>query len=593
MKVCPISLADAISLESKDSSTALRVNIFTSEAIQCCRLSCRAMPTSNEVSMLGLKARKAAKATKSIAPDSSSSFTLQDLKESAEQGCTRCCLFECLFRELLASLGCINTKTAVLTWLSFSKFKILLRFGAVQRRVQLFCIIGSTTKLAFMRPTEILTGDISSDISIQRASRMIEKCQQEHISCRPGREELLPKRLVDLSPSEHRKDHVRLVEFAENAEMRGTYACLSHCWGRDPMPITTTQATILENKRSMNLSHLPPTFRDAVLIARKLKLRYIWIDSLCIIQDSRSDWECESAKMASIYKNAFITIAATASPDFHGGCFSKSDPDLCFQVKRSGALDTVIAAMTDLTGELPELYPLLTRGWVYQERMLSQRYLHCYKNELMLECREQRVCECGNHPSRDRHGEQLAAKSKYHNPGRNRLASSWQKVVTNYSMLLLTKPSDKLPAIFGCAQDMGDPNRGRYLAGVWERTLGEDLLWTPRNYSTVSHPIEWRAPSWTWASIDTPDGVKFLAGGVGDAASGATAFLKAFQTQIREARCDPKNANSSFDLEPAAAYLQIECKLTKAHVRRMCYSCRRAMTVDHWVMSTPSHLPTT
>ncbi|KAI0505267.1 heterokaryon incompatibility protein-domain-containing protein [Xylaria bambusicola] len=593
MEVRRISLDDAISLESRDSSTALRVNIFTSEAIQCCRLSCRALLASNEASMLNLKARKAAKVTKPIAPDTSSSFTLQDLKESAGQGCTACGLFECLFRELLASLGCINTETAVLMWLTFSKFKILLHFGAVQRRVQLFCIIGSNTKLAFMRPTKVLAGDTSSDISMQRACRMIEKCEQQHASCRPGREELLPKRLVDLSPTEHREDHVRLVEFAENAEARGTYACLSHCWGQDPMPITTTQKTILENKRSMSLSRLPPTFRDAVLIARKLNLRYIWIDSLCIVQDSRSDWEAESAKMASIYKNAFITIAATASPDFQGGCFSKSDADLCFQVKQSGVFDTVIAARMEVMGELPELYPLLTRGWVYQERMLSRRYLHCYRNELMLECREQRICECGNHPGRDRYGEQLAAKSKYHDPGRNRLASSWQKVVMNYSMLRLTKPSDKLPAIFGCAQDMGDPNRGRYLAGVWERTLGEDLLWIPRNYSTVSRPTKWRAPSWTWASIDTPDGVKFLAGGVGDAASGATTSLKAFQTQIKEARCDAKDPNSPFDLDPAAAYLQLECKLIKAHIRRLCYSCRKAMTVDHWVMPTPSHVPAT
>ncbi|KAI0966100.1 heterokaryon incompatibility protein-domain-containing protein [Xylaria arbuscula] len=581
MEVCPISLDDAISLESRDSPTALRVNIFTSDAIQCCRLSCRALLTSNETSMLDFKTRKAAKVAKSFASESSSPFTLQDLKESAEQGCTACCLFECLFRELLASLGCINSKTAVLTWLSFLKFKILLQFGAVQRRVQLFCVIGSATKLEFLRPTKMLTGDTSSDVSMQRAHLMIETCEREHASCRLGREELLPKRLVDLSPIERGENHVRLVEFAENAGVRGTYACLSHCWGQDPMPITTTQTNILENKRSMSLSRLPPTFRDAIIIARKLKLRYIWIDSLCILQDSRSDWESESAKMASVYKNAFITIAATASPDFQGGCFSKSDADLCFHVKQSGVLDTVIAARTEVTGELPELYPLLTRGWVYQERMLSRRYLHCYRNELMLECREQRICECGNHPGRDLYGEQLAAKSKYHNPGQNRLAGSWQKVVMNYSMLRLTKSSDKLPAIFACAQDMGDPNRGRYLAGVWERTLGEDLLWTPRKYSTVSRPT-WRAPSWTWASIDTPDGVKFLAGGIGYAAPGATTSLKAFQTQIKESRCDPKDPNSPFDLEPAAAYLQIKCKLINAHIRRMCYTCRKAMTVDHW-----------
>ncbi|KAJ3554083.1 hypothetical protein NPX13_g10713 [Xylaria arbuscula] len=582
MEVCQISLDDAISLESRDSSTAQRVNIFAPDAIQGCRLSCHALLKSNEASMLGFKGRKAAKVAKSMPPDLSSSFTLRDLEKSAEQGCTACRLFKCLFRELLTNLGCTDTKTAFLTWLSYSKLKILLQFGAVQRPMQLFCVLGSTMKLAFLRPTKVLMGDTSSDMSMQRAHRMIDKCEKEHTSCLPGRGELLPKRLVDLNPTGLGDNYVRLVEFDEKVDMRGTYACLSHCWGQDPMPITTTQKTLLDNKRSMSLSSLPPTFRDAILIARKLELKYIWIDSLCIIQDSKSDWETESAKMASIYKNAFITIAATASPDFQGGCFSKGDADLCFQVRQTGILDTVIAARTELTGELPEVYPLLTRGWVYQERMLSRRYLHCFQNELMLECREQRTCECGNHPGRDSYGEQLAAKSKYHDSGRNRLASSWHKVVTNYSMLRLTEPNDKLPAIFGCAQDMGNPNRGKYLAGVWEKTLGEDLLWTPRNYSTVSRPREWRAPSWTWTSIDAADGVKFLAGSVGYAASGATTSLKAFEEQIEEAQCDSKDPNNPFELDPAAAYLKIKCRLINAHIRRICYSCRRAMTIDHW-----------
>jgi len=142
MEVCQISLDDAITLESKDLSTALRVNIFTSNAIQCCRLSCRALLTSNEASMLGFKARKAAKVKKLFASDSSSAFTLQELRESAEQGCTACCLFECFFRELLAGFGCIDTETAVLSWLSFLTFKISLQFQAVQHRVQLLSVIG-------------------------------------------------------------------------------------------------------------------------------------------------------------------------------------------------------------------------------------------------------------------------------------------------------------------------------------------------------------------------------------------------------------------------------------------------------------------
>lgn len=78
---------------------------------------------------------------------------------------------------------------------------------------------------------------------------------------------------------------------------------------------------------------MPKNFRDAITISREPGLRYMWIDSLCIIQDSDTDWQIESSKMADIYRHGYITIAAVASPDSKGGCFP-SNPigDICLDL---------------------------------------------------------------------------------------------------------------------------------------------------------------------------------------------------------------------------------------------------------------------
>ncbi|KAK2050895.1 HET-domain-containing protein, partial [Colletotrichum caudatum] len=101
----------------------------------------------------------------------------------------------------------------------------------------------------------------------------------------------------------------------------GRYTTLSHCWGPRPV-IRTTSRTIDDHLGALPLDGLPPTFRDAVSITRSLGIRYVWIDSLCIVQDSEEDWELESARMGAVYASSYLTIAASASPDSTGGCFA-------------------------------------------------------------------------------------------------------------------------------------------------------------------------------------------------------------------------------------------------------------------------------
>ena len=165
--------------------------------------------------------------------------------------------------------------------------------------------------------------------------------------------------------------------------------------------------------KHIRIDELPKTFRDAVMITRDLGIRYLWIDSLCILQDSTEDWEREAAKMATIYEQCYLMIAADESKSCHTGCF----PPLSSHWQRSyclpclgpyGRSSKVYFRLTNLCqdeqGEIcHRLYdsqenfaprPLDTRGWTLQERLLAPRIIHFGRFEVGWECAESRACEC-------------------------------------------------------------------------------------------------------------------------------------------------------------------------------------------------------
>jgi hypothetical protein len=107
----------------------------------------------------------------------------------------------------------------------------------------------------------------------------------------------------------------------------GKYIALSHCWGKSHH-LTTTTRNISAHKNGIPLDVLPATFRHAVQVAQELKIAYIWIDSLCILQDDAADWEVESAKMGNVYADSYLSVAAMSSTDDSSGCFP--DPETRF-----------------------------------------------------------------------------------------------------------------------------------------------------------------------------------------------------------------------------------------------------------------------
>jgi hypothetical protein len=162
---------------------------------------------------------------------------------------------------------------------------------------------------------------------------------------------------------------VRFLEIKKNTVLLTTrtdmalsagYACLSHCWGSGADIVKTLGDNLQTHlSEGIRIDVLPATFKDAVEICRRLHIAFLWIDSLCIIQDNEDDWRMQAASMADIYENSRITIAASAAKDSTEGCFRGID-----EFHAGHALPAHPGVY--VRRELDDIHqwPLLQRGWV-------------------------------------------------------------------------------------------------------------------------------------------------------------------------------------------------------------------------------------
>ncbi|KAI8933727.1 hypothetical protein NX059_009443 [Plenodomus lindquistii] len=263
------------------------------------------------------------------------------------------------------------------------------------------------------------------DVGLSSARSMINSCLSSHPKCksRQSRPTTLPRRILDLFTGEDSQS-VRLHESeyidAERRYEYGEYVALSHVWGMaKSLPKLTTE-TLQAHKKGIPWPTLPKALQEAVTLARAMKIRWLWIDSLCLMQDEAQEKLEESLQMDDIFGNAFLTIAATSATD--------SSVQPLFPTKKQPfkiqAKDNQGSPVTIYVREQPSHYsfkapfderahmndwelpfniskesnlhtPLLTRAWAYTERLLSPRVLHFTKSEMILECREGYHCECG------------------------------------------------------------------------------------------------------------------------------------------------------------------------------------------------------
>lgn len=176
----------------------------------------------------------------------------------------------------------------------------------------------------------------------------------------------------------------------ETHGLKGQYVALSHCWGLN-RHIVTNKINLDTHKRSIPFGSLPKTFQDAVVLTKRIGIHYIWIDSLCIIQDDVQDWKSEAAKMADVYRDAYCTLAATGSRGDHEGIFvQRTSQDICTLRYNAKDIDLLVTYIEEDVNTLKDFLifsPLSQRAWCLQEKLLSPRIINFTRSRAIWECR--------------------------------------------------------------------------------------------------------------------------------------------------------------------------------------------------------------
>jgi hypothetical protein len=355
--------------------------------------------------------------------------------------------------------------------------------------------------------------------AMQLLKMWMQRCNAEHHQCSQKAtsraQSPLPTRVLDISEHDVRL-HVSRGECDK-------YAALSHCWGPDP-PIKTLKSNFSSHQRGIRFANLPNTFQQAVKVAKELGLKYIWIDSLCIIQDDKSDWGREALKMGSVYEGAEVTIAATGSTNAHDGCFipRPTMPDAVpLNISYQGRSINIHVALRPKSA-LADLQanPLAGRTWITQEWLLSRRTIHFCIGELRWICRTESETETGE-AFIDTSGTQrvhdavqemtklgtssLSATLTEEITGRENghpkwdFIEEWLDVATTYCRRKLTYRSDKPVALQGII-DVVSRKLGRTcMYGIWDFSIHQQLFWFATN--VLDRPTELSTmPSWSWLS---------------------------------------------------------------------------------------------
>ncbi|KAH8732031.1 heterokaryon incompatibility protein-domain-containing protein [Phaeosphaeriaceae sp. PMI808] len=184
------------------------------------------------------------------------------------------------------------------------------------------------------------------------------------------------------------------------------FLALTYCWGASQQS-KTTKANISRLERELIVSDLPRTLQDAILMTRALNFEYIWIDSICILQDSGDDWATESSKMVDIYSGAYLVLAATSASNSDTRFLQPQPKPLVIDLGPKYPEISPLHARRS-TGHSKynsrysmESYPLYHRAWCMQERELAHRVVHFLPEEMIWNCRTITDCECDNVPIKD------------------------------------------------------------------------------------------------------------------------------------------------------------------------------------------------
>ncbi|KAF4414683.1 het domain-containing [Fusarium acutatum] len=242
-----------------------------------------------------------------------------------------------------------------------------------------FGLHGSPTTWDSVGLAAEISGDTSSEAAFQWFRNQLDYCIKNHRLCNEFDGAKLPPRVLDLgTPGITELDTG--IKLVSTVGQKDRYVCLSYCWGG------TIDIRLLRNRyhgyfRRIPWDILPQGYRDAIKLTRKVGIRYIWIDSLCIVQDDEDDWRQQASIMAQIFQNAYVTIAGTKPENPNNGYFSVTPPEfIATRIEHQAQDGTVRHAYVRQT--IPHFFsstasldsdftqgdfPLLSRGWVFQD----------------------------------------------------------------------------------------------------------------------------------------------------------------------------------------------------------------------------------
>ncbi|KAJ9613925.1 hypothetical protein H2200_002061 [Cladophialophora chaetospira] len=378
---------------------------------------------------------------------------------------------------------------------------------------------------------------------LQRAQQWLTECLQDHGRCITPISTFLPLRLLDIDPQGTQQKTFTVVE-AKHVPLESAYLTMSHRWHETTPRLTRRHRS--EYEQPAPWTELPGYFQDAFQITQSLGYRYLWVDSLCIVQDDRLDMLKEGLTMAEIYRNATCNLAALACSS--NNIFAERHPgqisNICElnlpEEYSNGATEPVLLLNMELWRSEVEQAPLCNRGWVLQEQLLARRTLYFGETQVFWECHHGRRCEgcailvnigesvpsssnlgCSNHKSKtlEVYEEALSCwidsvdvsirqmllsledptVTNQANMDRNLVYRLWSEFVQRYMTRKISFQSDKLLAIAGVAKPFAKAANLTWVAGLWKEYMPVSLLWHTVEYSQPYRPDD-QHPTWSWAS---------------------------------------------------------------------------------------------
>jgi Heterokaryon incompatibility protein (HET) len=351
--------------------------------------------------------------------------------------------------------------------------------------------------------------DVTSDLAFQGIHQWLNQCATHTECLLPQLDSPLPTRLIDVDCSTtHSSPRLVLTK-----GLHARYAALSYCWGGKQIGMTLRE-NISSRLLELNEEDLSKTVQQAIWVTRRLGVRYLWVDAICIIQNCEEDRTNEIRQMCDIYRRAYLTIvAASASHSSDGFLQQRPSPSPPTQIpfwSKNLRLGSAWVRQEGWYEDSSE--PINSRAWTLQERLLSRKLIIFASHTVQLQC-QLRTVNLGDSLNIPAGLTSWRLPLNLMGPPNVQLSSlsteavmdAWKAVITLYSERILKRDQERLVALAGLAQAFHEVLQVPYLAGLWSGSaMPAMLLWETRDYPRTPQEELYIAPSWSWVSLLVP-----------------------------------------------------------------------------------------